>query len=103
MLGLMTPATDANLFVVDPGGYYEIHPLLPYVLAPHLDRHYPPDRQRALAEVFVIMARSVGYSAAKEYEEGSERNLSIKWLSTEEGNRRATAIRLSGRHCNNFD
>ena len=84
MLGLLMPATDAKLFVVDPGSYYEVHPLLPYLLAPHLDRHFSPERRRALAKAFVIIAASVGKSAADEYREGSKRHLSIKWLSTEE-------------------
>jgi hypothetical protein len=83
--GLLAHAARDGTLLADPG-YYEVHPLLPYVLAPHLERHYPPKRQTALARAFVGMAASQGNSATVEYESGKQRHVSIKWLQTEEQN-----------------
>jgi tetratricopeptide (TPR) repeat protein len=78
-------------------GYFAVHPLLPFLLAPFLDRYYPPPRQAALALAFVAIANSVGFSASNEYASGAQRTLSIKWLRSEEQNFRH-ALALAEQH-----
>ena len=77
--GLMWQAHDA---------YFELHPLFTASLMAGCGGAIVPERLRAIERSFVFIKNSVGWSIAREFNGGSQRQLSLKWAASEEGNLR---------------
>jgi len=83
LLVLLNKATETGLLTTFSGGYFRIHPALPWFFKDAFDRYYG-DRPLAATRAFVIAIGKLSYGYHREYNKGNHNMITL--LTAEEDN-----------------